>query len=143
MRSNAEAKRLERVGISPVEQRAISKRLEKKRLAFGKSSIHGWGLFSKEPIFQNELITEYCGEMIRASVANLREAKYQRSGEDCYLFKISDGCVIDATRKGCISRLINHSCDPNTYAKIVELNGVSHILFYALRDMEAYEVLNA
>jgi hypothetical protein len=32
---------------------------ERARIAFGKSGIHGWGLFARVPLKQDTMVTEY------------------------------------------------------------------------------------
>lgn len=108
----------------------------KKRVKFARSAIHNWGLYSLEPIAANEMIIEYVGEKVRQEIADLRERRYDKSGiGSSYLFRIDDGHVVDATKKGGIARFINHSCMPNCTAKIIRVDGDKRIVIYALRDI--------
>jgi histone-lysine N-methyltransferase SETD1 len=71
-----------------------------RRTAVQCSGIQGWGLFSREAIAAGELVIEYCGEMVRQAVADLREAHYEGRGLGFYLFAVAGThMVIDATMK--------------------------------------------
>lgn len=83
-----------------------------KQLKFAKSAIHDWGLFAMEPIAADEMVIEYVGQMVRPSVADLRESKYEAIGiGSSYLFRIDMETIIDATKCGNLARFINHSCN--------------------------------
>ena len=56
-------------------------------------------------------IIEYSGEVIRHELCDKREKYYERKGIGCYMFRIDDNLVVDATMKGNAARFINHSCD--------------------------------
>jgi len=53
---------------------------------------------------QDTMVAEYRGVRVRREVADRREERYRREGKDCYLFAVSDDCVIDSTMRGTISR---------------------------------------
>ncbi|KAL1749668.1 hypothetical protein FB107DRAFT_294909 [Schizophyllum commune] len=92
---------------------------------------------SRAPLSTIGMVIEYVGEVIRAQVADKREATYERQGiGSSYLFRIDEEIVVDATKKGNLGRLINDSCDPNCTAKIITINGEKKIVIYAKRDIE-------
>ncbi|KAL0244618.1 hypothetical protein GEMRC1_008700 [Eukaryota sp. GEM-RC1] len=111
-----------------------------KLLQLDKSPIHAWGLYALEPIEKEEAVCEYVGEIIRSKVSDIRESIYNRSGMgDSYLFRLDNQYVIDATYRGSVARYINHSCDPNCYAKVIASNGDKKVVIYAFRDISVGE----
>lgn len=80
----------------------VSSRLDRrnraKRLHFRRSTIHSYGLFASESISEGEIVIEYVGEVIGSQVADLREKQYGE--KSCYMFRLDDHWVIDATVKG-------------------------------------------
>jgi SET domain-containing protein len=55
------------------------------------------------------------------------------------MFRLSEEWIVDATREGNISRFINHSCDPNCYTQIIDVEGQKKIVVIANRPIEAGE----
>ncbi|XP_071704627.1 histone H3-lysine(4) N-trimethyltransferase ATX1-like [Rutidosis leptorrhynchoides] len=115
----------------------------RRRLAFGKSSIHGFGVFAKQPHKAGDMVIEYTGEIVRPPIADRREHLIYNKlvGAGTYMFRIDDERVIDATRAGSIAHLINHSCEPNCYSRVISVNGDEHIIIFAKRDIAQWEEL--
>ncbi|XP_054265259.1 histone-lysine N-methyltransferase SETD1B-A-like [Macrosteles quadrilineatus] len=114
-------------------------KFRKKKLSVEKSEIHGLGVFAAEPINANEFIIEYVGQVIRPVIADLREKEYKKAGLGYYCFAVDDNTVIDATKYGNINRYINHSCNPNSYVKILAIENKKKIVFFSKRDIKVGE----
>ena len=96
-----------------------------QRLQPLRSHIHGWGLFTKIDIEKDEMVIEYAGELIRNSVTDRREADYERRGiGSCYMFRVDQDTIVDATLHGCMARFMNHCCIPNAYAKTITVDNL-------------------
>ena len=54
-------------------------------------------------------------------------------GIGCYMFRIDDGEVVDATVHGNAARFINHCCEPNCYSRVINVENKKHIIIFALR----------
>jgi len=94
------------------------------------SAIEGQGCFSKVLSRRGRKIAEYTGERISNAEAN-RRAQRRR----LRICAIDNRWSLDGSKGGNGTHYINHSCDPNSYMKIV----YGHILFLALRDINPGE----
>ncbi len=123
-----------------------------------RSHIHGYGLYARNNIVANEMIVEYIGEKVRQGVADKREIDYEQRGfGSCYLFRLDGSDIVDATCIGGMARFMNHCCEPNAYAQVIETNRSpagalfentslcspvkreKHIVIMALRNIHAGE----
>ena len=62
-------------------------------------------------------------------------------GIGCYMFRIDDYEVVDATVHGNAARFINHSCEPNCYSRVITVDGQKHIVIFASRRIFCGEEL--
>ncbi|KAK2963234.1 putative Histone-lysine N-methyltransferase SETD1 [Blattamonas nauphoetae] len=115
---------------------ATSLSLRQMPVAFERSKIHDWGLYAMVDIEERHVVVEYVGEVIRSSVAQKRENLYiQQGNPSSYLFQVDPYCIIDATKTGNNARYINHSCDPNCFAEIINDDGVRKVVIFAKRKI--------
>ena len=99
-------------------------------LAIKKSRINGKGCFATLHFPRRKKIAEYTGERITTAEANRRAGR--RRLRICAL---DSRWSLDGSRGGNGTHYINHSCEPNSYMKIL----YGHIQFYALRDIRPGE----
>ena len=64
--------------------------------------------------YRGTFILEYIGEVFDERVFRCRRKDYGKDGSaHFYFMTLKADQYIDSTRKGIISRFVNHSCDPN------------------------------
>ncbi len=103
------------------------------RLNLKSSKIHRWGIYAGEPIPKGKKVIEYTGERI-----SRRETKRRaETAEFNYLFTLDSYWTLDGSVNGSGAEFINHSCEPNIAAKVV--NG--RILYVSKRDIRKGEEL--
>lgn len=108
-----------------------------KKTTVWHSQIHGRGLFAGEKIEANQFVIEYIGEEVRPLIADLREETYTKMGiGDSYLFRLDKDTILDATGNGSKARFINHSCNPNVFAKVIKVGQEKKIVFYSQRVIQ-------
>uniref|UniRef100_A0A8C7TX02 Histone-lysine N-methyltransferase n=1 Tax=Oncorhynchus mykiss TaxID=8022 RepID=A0A8C7TX02_ONCMY len=117
------------------------KRTSKEAVGVYRSAIHGRGLFCKRSIDVGEMVIEYSGNVIRSVLTDKREKYYDGKGVGCYMFRIDDYEVVDATVHGNAARFINHSCEPNCYSRVINVDGQKHIVIFATRKIYRGEEL--
>jgi SET domain-containing protein len=99
-------------------------------LTIKQSPIHGKGCFATNPFLRRRKIAEYAGE--RITNAEARRRAHRKTLRIC---EVNSRWSLDGSRGGNGTHYINHSCSPNAFMQIL----YDHILFIALRDIEAGE----
>jgi hypothetical protein len=104
----------------------------------------GWGLKAVEPIGKGTFVVEYLGEILNDVQCEQRLWADKAAGEtNFYMMEVNRNQVIDARRKGNVSRLINSACEPNceTQRWVDGATGETRVGIFTLRHVAAGEEL--
>ena len=99
-------------------------------LTVKKSPINGKGCFATLRFQRGRKIADYAGE--RITTAEAKRRAHRRLLRIC---AIDSRWSLDGSRGGNGTHYINHSCEPNSFMKIL----YGYIQFYALRDIRPGE----
>ncbi len=102
-----------------------------------QSSIHNYGLYANCDISIETPITEYTGNRISHKQAD--KIAEENDNKCIYLFTLNQKIVLDGDTDDNLAKYINHSCEPNCYACIVD---EKTIWIYAKRDIKQHEELS-
>ena len=103
---------------------------ETEWVSFGPSTIHGTGGFARKNIPNGQLVIEYVGERIDKKESNRR---CEENNE--FIFTLDESVDLDGNVPSNPARFINHSCQPNCDAEIID----NRIWIVANRDIKASE----
>jgi len=118
-----------------------SGRMGNRKAVVRESPIHGRGVVARIPLREGERICEYVGKRIGWPEALRRHPHDPTQPFHTFYFSVDDDIVIDGNDGGDFSRFMNHSCEPNCEADMVEVKGLTRIYIVALQDIAAGEEL--
>ncbi|KAJ2807693.1 hypothetical protein H4R20_001174 [Coemansia guatemalensis] len=100
----------------------------------------GFGIQALEDLDTGAFVMEYMGEVVTDAEYHKRTRVYQTEGiQHHYFMSIGNGKVIDATRKGCLARFINHSCGPNCVLRKWMVGGAVRLGIFVERPIKRGE----
>ena len=120
------------MATAPVKAPVIDPRYACFKMEIRQSRIHHRGVYARERIPKNRKVIEYTGERI-----SRRETARRGQGDLTYLFTLDKYWTIDGAFGGSGAEIINHSCDPNLFTRIVK----GHILYMSKRVIHKGEEL--
>lgn len=101
-----------------------------------KTEKKGYGLFAQSFIPAGVFVMEYVGEVLNSKQFEKRANDYSKQMNAHYYFMaLRNDCIIDATKKGNVSRFINHSCEPNAETQKWTVNGELRIGFFSSKSI--------
>ncbi|MBM3793006.1 MAG: SET domain-containing protein-lysine N-methyltransferase [Acidobacteria bacterium] len=118
----------------PNRQPRVSGRHARFKLLPVRSSIHGWGLVAGEDIPARRRVIEYTGQVISNEGARRRIWR-----PVLHLFHLDEHRQLDGGIGGSGAELVNHSCEPSLYARVIRRR---RIYFISLRRIRAGKELS-
>ncbi|KAF9416858.1 histone methyltransferase set2 [Podila epigama] len=102
----------------------------------------GFGLRAMQNIDAGEFVMEYIGEVLPHASFLKRTREYSLAGvEHFYFMSLQGDEVIDATKKGCLARFINHSCNPNCHLEKWIVGSKVRIGIFSIKEIKYGEEL--
>ncbi|KAJ2516885.1 hypothetical protein H4217_004307 [Coemansia sp. RSA 1939] len=127
----------------PCGRYCLNRRLQKREYAKVRiidAGRKGYGMQALEDLAAERLIMEYMGELVTATDFRKRTRVYQSEGiQHHYFMAVDNRNVIDATRKGCIARFINHSCNSNCMLDKWVIGGAVRLGIFTTRPIKRGE----
>ena len=102
-------------------------------LTASPSRIEGMGAYADKRIPARKKIGDLGGEIITIKEAERRIKKLKRIA----MVELTDEYALDASVNPNALRYVNHSCDPNTYMRVLK----NRVEFYARKNIKAGEEL--
>lgn len=100
----------------------------------------GYGLFASKDIPKGTFIMEFVGEIVSMTEFKKRSLEYaKQKTRHCYVMTSSGKRLIDATKKGNLTRFVNHSCDPNAETQKWTVNGEDRIGVFSKESIKMFE----
>uniref|UniRef100_A0A8C8GZC2 SET domain-containing protein n=1 Tax=Oncorhynchus tshawytscha TaxID=74940 RepID=A0A8C8GZC2_ONCTS len=121
----------------PCHARTIEEGLQAKHIE-GKGRV----VFAVRYFKKGKFVIEYHGDLLHLADAKEREALYaQDPGTGCYMYYFQY-LSVDATKESTrLGRLLNHSKIGNCQTKLHDIDGITHLILVASRDIESEEEL--
>ena len=104
-------------------------------VAVRASKIDGRGCFATVAFRKGRKIGEMTGER----VSRVEAARRMRGRRRLHICATDSYWGVDGSRGGNGLQFVNHSCEPNSYIKVL----YGHVLFFALRDIRPGEEITA
>ena len=122
----------------------LKKRARSEYVEVRDSPIHGSGVYAAKAIPAEVKVIEYIGERIDKEESERRAWAQMEKAEETgdaavYIFTLNDRWDVDGSVEWNVARLINHSCEPNCEAWIVD---DKRIEIHSLREIEPGEELS-